>query len=319
MRARMNPIAATVRTGLIESTHPWSAVVVDADGRTLHEWGDADRPLYYRSSVKAFQATVSLECGADPTPEAVAVMCSSHSGTPAHLALVQSMLQDAGLSETALRCPADLPLGVESRAAALRNGYVKRPVFHNCSGKHAGFLAACAAQGWDVDTYLSPDHPLQQRVMSLIGELTGIAGQPPGVDGCGAPTLRGSIRGLARGFAALSVDDRFAAVRTAISRYPALTSGNDRPDGRLAMWWSGPSKGGAQGVLVGARDGVAIATKSHGGAIAVAVQALIEVAERIGMLPAAAVAALAEEHRPAVLGGGQPVGAVDTAAAEALA
>ncbi len=93
-------------------------------------------------------------------------------------------------------------------------------------------------------------------------------------------------------------------------RYPALTSGNDRPDGRLAMWWRGPAKGGAEGVMVAARDGVAVATKSHSGSISVAVQALITVAEQNGLLSPAAHDALQTELRPPVLGGGRPVGAV---------
>lgn len=302
--------AATVRSGLVESTHPWSAVIVDADGRTHGEWGDPNRPLYYRSSVKAIQATVSLECGADLGPEQLAVACSSHSGTPAHLALVRSILSGAGVAEAALRCPLDLPLGARSRTAVVRDGHRPKRIFHNCSGKHAGFLAACRAQGWPLDTYTEPDHPLQRRVAEVMNELTGIEAATPGIDGCGVPTLPGTIRGLARAFAILSVADRFARARTAIMRYPALTSGNDRPDGRLAMWWSGPAKGGAEGVLVAARHGMAIATKSHGGSIRVATQGLIEIAARTGMLPTVALVALAADHQPPVLGGGRPVGSV---------
>lgn len=306
--------AATIRSGLVESTHPWSAVVVDASGTTLHEWGDADRPLYYRSSVKAFQATISQECGADLPPEHLAVACSSHSGTAAHVATVRAMLHAAGLDESSLQCPADMPLGEGPRRLLLGVGAGPRRIFHNCSGKHAGFLRACAAQGWPLETYLHPDHPLQRRVTDLLIETTGVNGTPAGVDGCGAPTLRGSIRGLARAFARLTVDPRFVAARTAMSTYPALTSGNDRPDGRFAMWWGGPAKGGAQGIMAAARNGTAIATKSHSGSISVAVQALIEVARRIGMLPDAAAAALAADHAPAVTGGSTRVGSIVAAA-----
>ncbi len=300
--------AVTVRSGLVESTHPWSAVVIDAADKTLQTWGDPDRPLYYRSSIKSIQATISIECGAELAPEQLAVACSSHSGTPAHLALVRSVLAGAGLDESALRCPPDLPLGAGARMHAVRAGHARKRIFHNCSGKHAGFLAAAAAQGWPLESYLSADHPLQQRVIALTSELTGVDGEPTGVDGCGAPTMRGSIRGLARAFAAISIEERFAAVRTAISRYPALTSGNDRADGRLAMWWGGPAKGGAQGVMAVGRHGVGIAAKSHEGSIAVAVQATIHVAARMGMLSSAALAALEDELRPPVLGGGNRVG-----------
>ncbi len=43
------------------------------------------------------------------------------------------------------------------------------PLAFNCSGKHAGFLAACAASGHDVATYLDPAHPLQRLVRMVTG------------------------------------------------------------------------------------------------------------------------------------------------------
>jgi L-asparaginase II len=302
-------LAATIRSGLIESTHPWSGVVVDATGTTHHEWGDPDRPLYYRSAVKPFQATISQECGAGLPPEHLALACASHSGTAAHVAIVRAALAAGGLEESALLCPPDLPLGQGARARALADGRRKRRVSHNCSGKHAGFLRACVAKGWPLATYTSPDHPLQRHVIELLCELTGIDGRPPGIDGCGAPTLHGSIRGLARAFARLSIDNRFAEARTAMTRYPALTSGNERPDGRLAMWWDGPVKGGAQGLIALARHGVGIAVKSHEGSIDVAVQGAIEIAHRLHLLSPPARDALTSLHEPPVLGGGQVVGA----------
>ncbi len=43
----------------------------------------------------------------------------------------------------------------------------------NCSGKHAAFLWACTENGWDLRSYLEPNHPLQQRVRSVIEEYSG--------------------------------------------------------------------------------------------------------------------------------------------------
>lgn len=310
-------IAATIRSGLTESTHPWSAVVVDTDGQTHGHWGDPDRPLYYRSAIKAFQATVSQEAGADLPPEHLALACASHSGAPAHVAIVRTMLEEAAIAEATLRCPPDFPLGQGARRRAIAAGEDAKPVFHNCSGKHAAFLRAAAAQGLPLSTYLSPDHPLQRRVSDLLIDVTGVDGRPPGVDGCGAPTLRGSLRGLARAFACLSVAPRFEAVRTAMMRYPALTSGNERSDGRFAMWWDGPAKGGAQGLMAAGRHGIGIATKSHGGSGDVAVQAMIEIVERLGLLPAPAQIALEDVHSRPVFGGGAPVGHVVAACEQA--
>ncbi len=284
--------------------------MVDADGTQHGVWGDHDRPLYYRSAIKALQATVSLEAGAELDPEHLAIACASHSGTPVHLAMVMDNLTNAGLDASALRCPPDWPLSRGARERVAAAGGTKQRIFHNCSGKHSGFLMACVAAGWPTESYLSPDHPLQRRIIDLVAETTGVDPLPTGIDGCGAPTLRGTLTGLGTAFARMTVDPRFAAATTAILRYPALTSGNERPDGRLGMWWGGPSKGGAEGLMVAARNGVAIATKSHGGSIAVAVQALIEIGHRTGLMPAAGLEALKDIHRPVVLGGGHPVGVV---------
>ena len=300
-----------MRSGLVESTHEWTAVAVDADGDILHSWGDVDRPLYYRSAIKSLQATAVLEAGVDLPPDQLAVASASHSAQPVHVAAVQEILAAVRLDESALRCPPDDPLGASARRRHIARGGGKERILHNCSGKHAAFLAASVVSGWPPATYLEADHPLQRRVMDLVGEVTGVDPRPIGVDGCGAPTMRGSVRGLALAFARLSVASRFACVREAVMRYPALTSGNDRPDGRLAMWWGGPAKGGAQGLMVAGRNGVAIATKSAGGSITVAVAGLIEVASRLGLLPPAALDALADDHHPVVLGGGRPVGRLE--------
>lgn len=302
--------AATIRSGLVESTHEWIGVAVTSDGELIEGWGDADRPLFYRSAIKALQATVSLEAGADLVPEHLALACASHSAQPVHLAIVQRMLDDAGLDEGALRCPPDHPLGRSARERAIRGGEQPRRLMHNCSGKHAGFLRACLASGWPLDTYLDPDHPLQQRVIELVAEVSGVDPRPVGIDGCGAPTLRGTVRSLATSFARLSDDRRLETARTAVTRFPALTSGNDRADGRVAMWWGGPAKGGAEGVMAAGRNGIGLATKSVEGSLRIAVMGLIEMAHRLGLIPPAALDALATDHVPTVYGGGRPVGSI---------
>lgn len=303
-------VGGTIRSGLIESTHPWSGVVVDDSGKVLERWGTIDEPLYYRSAIKPFQATASLEAGVEMPPEHVALACASHSATEAHIAIVRRILADGGLDESALQCPPSRPMSAPARDRVAANGGGAGRILHNCSGKHATFLRACAASGWPRDSYLDPGHPLQVRIATLVAGLAGVPVDPVGVDGCGAPTLRGTIRGLATGFARLTVDPRHAAVATAMSRYPALTAGNERPDGRIAMWWDGPAKGGAEGLMAAARHGVGIATKSHDGSIPVAAMALVEIAARRGMLSSTALDSLRPVRTPAVMGGGRQVGSI---------
>jgi L-asparaginase II len=299
----------TVRTGLAESIQDASVVAVDSMGAELYRCGDPDRPMFYRSAVKPLQATVALEAGLELAPEHIAVASASHSGWPAHISIVRSILADAGLDEVALQCPAVWPLSQNARDLQLRRGVgAAKPVFHNCSGKHAAMLAACVVQGWAVDTYLAPDHPLQRRIVELIAEATGIRPEPVGVDGCGAPTMRGSVRGLAQAFAQLTSEPRYKRATNAVSRFPSLVADNERADGKLGRWWGGPVKVGAEGQIGIGRHGIGIAAKARAGGRAVAAAAVIAAADDLGLLPEAMRTGLATEAAPLVLGGGVPVG-----------
>ena len=299
----------TVRAGLPESTHDVAVCAVDVSGTELYRSGDPDRPLFYRSAVKPIQATVALEAGIELQPEHIAVASASHSGWPAHVAIVRWMLGSIGLDERSLQCPAVWPLSQGARDLQIRRGVgAPKRIFHNCSGKHAAMLGACVAQGWPTETYLEPEHPLQQRIIELIAEATGISPEPVGIDGCGAPTLRGSVRGLANAFAKLSSPGRFDRAADAISRFPALVADNERADGHLARWWGGPVKVGAEGQIGIGRHGIGIAAKAAAGGSDVAVAAAIAAADDLGLLPAAMRSGLASEAAPPVLGGGVPVG-----------
>ena len=60
-----NPLTIEVTRGaLVESRHRGHAVVMDADGKVLHAWGDARKVIYPRSSIKPLQALVLIETGA---------------------------------------------------------------------------------------------------------------------------------------------------------------------------------------------------------------------------------------------------------------
>ena len=310
-------LLATVRSGEIEATHDVSIVAVDATGKEIRTWGDSEVTFFYRSVIKPFQATVSLEAGAALAPEQLAVVCASHGGYPTHLSLVASVLSDAGLTPADLQCPAAWPRDGQARDLLIAAGHRrKRRIYHNCSGKHAGWLAACVAAGEPTATYLDPAHPLQQRVRTEIEELTGTPTEPIGVDGCGAPTMRGNLPGLARAFATLSTETRFARARLAMHRFPALVAANTMADGEFAAWWGGPVKVGAQGLIAAGRNGIGIATKSHEGSMEIATAAITEAARQIGLLSAVAVDALTDVRMIPVFGGERRVGSIQPIANE---
>ena len=303
---------ATIRSGQIESTHDVSVVVVDGDCQVIGAWGEQGITFFYRSAIKPFQATVSRETGADLLPEQLAVSCSSHGGYPLHLELVKANLAQAGLTADALQCPPAWPREPSAKDLLLTQGHRQpAPLFNNCSGKHSAWLAASVAQNWPLTTYLGPSHPIQLRVAALVKEVTGVDGEPIGIDGCGAPTLRGELTGLARSFGRLSIEPRFADIALAMKRFPALVSSNTLAEGKFAAWWGGPVKGGAEGLIAAGRNGIGIAAKSHEGNVDIAIVGLLEAIRQVGLLSQIAEEALADVARIPVLGGGRQVGTIE--------
>jgi L-asparaginase II len=303
---------ATFRSGQIESTHEVSVIATNEAGQVIGEWGDPEIRFFYRSTIKPFQATVTLEAGAELSDEQLAVACSSHGGLPIHLDLVRAILTTAGLEEDALKCPPAWPRDPAGKELLIAAGHRRpTPLFNNCSGKHSGWLAGATASGFSTADYLDAQHPLQQRVLGMIEKVTGVDSAPLGVDGCGAPTPRGQLAGLARAFGILSCDSRFERAAAAMSRFPALLSSNNLNEGRFAAWWGGPVKGGAQGLMAAGRHGIGVAAKSHEGNVEIAIAAMIEAMRRLGLLSQAATEALTDVAHIPVLGGGRRVGTIE--------
>ncbi len=244
----------------------------------------------------------------------MALACASHSGQPAQVALVAHMLEAMGLNEDDLGCPATLPANAGERLRRAKAGGTRaRPVFHNCSGKHAAFLRASRASGFPLDSYLDPGHPHQRDVLALVAEATGEHPRDVGVDGCGAPTPAGTLRGLAHAFARLTADPEFREASTAMTRYPSLVSSNLNGDAAVAAWFGGPVKRGAMGIIAAGRHGLGIAVKSREGSARVALIGLVSVMRSLGMLSDAALGALDDVAAPPVFGGGRRVGTVEPA------
>lgn len=306
-------LAASVRSGVVETTHDGAVAVVAPDGSLIASYGEIDRVFFSRSSAKPFQATVSQEAGAGLDTLRMAMACASHRGFPVHIALVDAMLREAGLDESHLRCPPGWPIHPTAmRGVAAEGSSEPRRIWHNCSGKHAAFLRACAARGWPLDSYLSPEHPLQREVLALTSELGEFSVEPVGVDGCGAPVLRTTARALALMFARLANEERFATAHVAMHRYPALVGANGEGDTEIAVALGAVAKGGAAGCLgVGLRGRYGIAVKSWDGSGLVADLAAVAALSQLGALTPAAELALEPISSPSVLGGGVPVGRVE--------
>ncbi len=251
------PLVRVERGGVEEGIHLGHVAVVDAEGQVHASRGDPSHVTYFRSCAKPFQAIGSLSTGIvarfELGDEHTAIMAASHNGEPRHVEIVRGLLRRAGIAESALQCGAHWPYYEPAASAARRQLDEPLAVFNNCSGKHAGMLAAACALNAPLETYLDPAHPVQERIRGVIATFTGC---PPavihyGIDGCSAPNAAVPLAGMARSFAALltSTDEIPRMVVGAMTRHPFLIGGTDRFDTRLMEVTGGRllAKGGAAG------------------------------------------------------------------------
>jgi L-asparaginase II len=314
----VNPVLAeVVRSGVVESRHRGAVTALAADGTVLLTAGDADVPMFPRSSNKPFQAAAMLRCGLKLDGELLALAAASHSGEDFHVAGVRAILASAGLTEEALQCPPDYPLDEETHHAMIVAGTDRDRIHMNCSGKHAAMLATCVAAGWPTESYRDPEHPLQREIRSQLAALAGKPVAGIGVDGCGAPLLAISVTGLARAFRSVVLAEPGTAERAvadAMRTYPEWTSGTIRPERALIAAVPGLLlKSGAEGVEGFAlADGSAGAFKTEDGAARGRVPVTVSLLRRLGAeaVPGADLGALAGLSASPVYGGGQVVGEI---------
>lgn len=313
-------LAVVERGGFVESRHGGSAVVLGPDGTVTRSIGDPGGIIFPRSSLKPFQAVAVLSSGVALDGAAAALATASHAGTPAHIAVVRSMLAQAALPESALHCTADWPLDRDARDDLVRAGIGAAPLYMNCSGKHASMLLACVKNGWPLESYLDPRHPLQLQVRDVVERLTGEKIAATAVDGCGAPIHAISLTGLARGIHRIttaSASSPFALYRNAALLTKAVLNNGWAIDGpgrantvvidKLGVF----TKGGAEGVMImAAPDGTTVALKMLDGSARAATIVALALLAQAGAIDASAPDSLAAELGLDVLGGGKPVGRI---------
>lgn len=291
----------------VENQHFGAMAVVDTDGRLVASVGNPQRLAFTRSTLKPFQALPFMEAGGAERmgfgSRQVALLCASHNGENMHVAEVQGMLDRAGLTYRALRCGCHVPYFFEHGVAGVAGAFDER--HHNCSGKHAGFLAHCVQQGLPLDTYLDPGHPLQQAVQASVARAAGLApGQlASGTDGCSAPNFAMPLAALARAYARLASGARdaefggsFERLSQAMTAHPELVSGTGRNDAAFMRAGRGDwvTKVGADGMQ-------AVASRSRGQALVIKIAdgnkpalfaATVEALDQLGWLDDAQRAAL---------------------------
>ena len=261
-------LAQLVRSGLVESTHSGYLIIIGPDGSELLTLGDVDAEMYPRSAIKSLQAAAMVRLGLELNDEQLALVCASHGGTDRHQAVALEILKSAGLSESDLQNTPDRPLDRKARIA-----FGAKPATSlaaNCSGKHAGMLATCVANGWDVKIYRDANHPLQVAIANEIEKLTGKSINRTSVDGCGAPLFSMSTRSIAVAARKMRIgsDPVFNRVINACLKHPEMILAEGAFDTRMMRAVPGLLvKGGAESVMLASlADGSAIAWKISDGA-----------------------------------------------------
>jgi L-asparaginase II len=271
----VQPIEVIVRRGEVEeSRHRVHAVAVE-NGNVVAAAGDPELVAFLRSSAKPFQALPLVQARDDLTTEEIAVASASHLASPEQLAAVRSLLAKAPATEDELECGT---VGSEAGPTRLE---------HNCSGKHAGMLAACRAHGWDSRDYRLASHPVQ---LACLAEIATAAGLPPGhvpfgVDGCGVPTWAMSLQQMAVMFSRLEERDGGPTVAAAMRAHPELIRGPRAADTMLMQALPGwTAKGGAEGLFCAAGpDGLGVAFKVEDGNGRAVRPAVAELLRRLGL------------------------------------
>lgn len=304
-------VARIERSGMVESRHLGAAAVVDGSGTVIRSAGDPAALIYPRSTLKPIQAVAMLRAGAPLSGAALVLASASHAGSPEHIAVVESMLASAGLTADALQCPIDWPLGREFANQLIRVGARPTRLHMNCSGKHAGFLAAGIHNGWSTTDYLDPAHPLQVEVRKTVAEFTREPVEHSGTDGCGAPVHAVTLAGLARAIGSITgaTTGEPALLASAIREHPWAIDGRGRANTIVVEQLGLIAKLGAEGVMVmGAPSGHAVAVKILDGSLRAATLVALDLLVEAGVVPRDAAEPVLEATTERVLGGGLPVG-----------
>lgn len=294
--------------GGVENIHHGSIAVVSADGGLMSFAGDPDYPTFTRSTLKPMQALPFIRAGGHArygwTTREIALMCASHSGEDMHTQGVARMLASAGNDPSQLQCGCQIPGWYAALGHVAPEGLQGTPIEHNCSGKHAGFLADCRLHAERIENYLDPWSPVQRRVASAVAEITGLeeSALTTGTDGCSAPNFALPLSRLAFAYARLAqgrsapragdtVGEALGVLFDAMTGHPELVSGTARSDLALMSFAPGDwvTKIGADGTqAIGVRSaGIGIAIKIADGNRDALYCAVIETLRQLGLFDAA--------------------------------
>lgn len=304
------------RGGIVESRHFGDLAIVDRAGKLLWYVGDPHRVTFARSSAKPWQTVPLIETGAadefEMSEEEIALCCASHNGEKQHVDKVIQFLNRIGISPDKLQCGAHAPYHAASHEALLRGNQEITAVHNNCSGKHSGMLALAKYIGADLDSYLSPTHPIQALIQEVVSDLCEVAREDIviGIDGCGVPVFGLPVLSMANAYAKIAdpsdlPEKRQAAIRRirkAMLTHPDLVAGTGRFCTGLMNAGGGAilGKAGAEGVYCACLPdvGIGLALKVDDGNSRAGYPVVVEALRQTGLVSPEIIDSLADFHHP---------------------
>lgn len=227
-----------IRDGLIEEEHFGYMIVSDGQ-HIIDSIGETGGyPFFLRSCAKPLQASLLIDYGMDirydMSLQEIAICCASHAGEKIHVETAKNLLKKICLDETYLKCGFHKPISKTAKEELLLSGQQESIFHNNCVGKHIMMLGLCKMNGWDLESYDSPDHPLQKEIKRKIYELCGIKKDYPVTkDGCGVPIHSMPLENMVKGFIKLFCNPKYDKIAKAFREYPYVIGGEDRTDTKI--------------------------------------------------------------------------------------
>jgi len=254
------------RGQIVESSHQVHCIVMDKDGQVIESWGDEQRMISPRSSLKLLQVLPFIESGALDAlglgGEEITLSCASHNAETVHIDKVRAWLSKIGLGADDLACGGHLSINEARAHEMIRNQEPMTGLLSDCSGKHAAMLSTAVHLEYEIKGYEDINHPVQQQIFKTISELAhyDLSNGLSGTDGCSVPNPAIPLKNLAFAFSHFMNPGRLdrnralacQSILDAIATHPHLIAGAERFDTDVVKATNGNiiSKIGAEGNYV---------------------------------------------------------------------
>lgn len=191
------------RGNQLENIHQGIVCVIDQHKQIVYKKGDVTQSVFYRSALKPIQAIPAFLTGVaekyNLNDQEAALMMASQRGETYQQEALETFMKKLNVTEEQLVCSASYPLNEKPKNEYIWNHKQPRKLFHNCAGKHLGFLAYAKEKGYDSQNYGDYAHPLQKDLRATLANMCDLDESDinAGVDGCGVPNYSVPLKNMA--------------------------------------------------------------------------------------------------------------------------